>query len=183
MCLDIEHFIKVYLLTMIENNSKEDGYYIVDEFLKYIDENSKNKIIGNIVRNIGNPYCGELIQKYNITKDTKELTDFPIWAFIEIISFGQLRELYKFYHDLYSVTDSNDTIFLLQTVNQIRNAAAHSNCIINNLEPIHPDGVEFHEANYYVKEFLSNAGIGKSSRASKMNNPRSKTNCINYLCF
>lgn len=34
MCLDIEHFYKIQVLKDIENNSKEDGYSIVIEFLK-----------------------------------------------------------------------------------------------------------------------------------------------------
>lgn len=103
-----------------------------------------------------------------------KIEDFPIWAFIEVISFGVLRNFRKFYYDKYQIKDNYDINFLLITVNQLRNAVAHSNCIINNLYPIHPGSVNFYKPNYKVMQFLSKAKISNDMRNNKMKNPRLK---------
>lgn len=171
MTLDIEHYIKVDLLRNIETNESEDGYKIVQDYIKQNNIDGYNKIVQDIKKNIGNPYCGELLSKYGVYKDEVMIKDFPIWAFIEVISFGVLRSFCKFYYDKYKIKD-DDINFLLTTVNQLRNAVAHSNCIINNLYPIHPGSVNFYKPNYKVMKLLSKAQIAKSMRENKMKNPR-----------
>ncbi len=174
MTLDIEHYVKVNLLQHIESNQNEDGYQIVREFVEdSLAENGTSKIIRDIKKNAGNPYCGELLDKYRISESSK-IEDFPVWAFIEVISFGTLRRFNNFYYKKNNIKDKYDIRFLLITVNQIRNAVAHNNCIINNLYPIHPKSIKKFNANDRVMEFLSEAKIKKSMRSTKMKNPRLK---------
>ena len=178
MCLDIEHYSKVYLLKSVEENEKEDGYNIVDLFLnskseitiKNGQELKRNSVIENIARNVNSPYCKQLLEKYDINAKTKEISNFPVWAFVEVVPFGDFRELFKFYHKYYEIDDKEDIGFLLTTVNKLRNAVAHNNCVINHL--FSSVGREQHEPSRKVMKYLSNIGINSKMRSAKMSNPR-----------
>lgn len=120
MCLDIEHAIKVCLLRDITNNPKEDGYNIVRKFLA---NDRKFRILNNIKRHQSGTYCKDLIDKY--------YPYFPVWVFVELVSFGDLLYFYSFYQEQYGIKNLDSKI--LNVVRDIRNASAHSNCLINNL--------------------------------------------------
>lgn len=122
MALDIEHYLKVKLLHEIENNPTEDGYKIIQ---KFISKDPKLSSLRTIQSHKSSAYCKDLIDKY--------YPYFPAWVFVELISFGELAYLCDFYDELYSV-EIGDRI-LLNSVRDIRNACAHSNCLINNLVP------------------------------------------------
>ena len=123
MCLDIEHIIKVKLLNDITNNPKEDGYNVIKKFLAGDANHDNFKILKSIHAHKSGEYCKDLIEKY--------YPYFPAWVFVELISFGDLMYLCDFYKNLYNVSFVNNK--LMNTVRDIRNAAAHSNCLINNL--------------------------------------------------
>ena len=59
MCIDIEHDLKVLLLENLENDSGEDGYDIVDNFLS-----NNPYIVGKIEAASASPFTGNLINKY-----------------------------------------------------------------------------------------------------------------------
>ncbi len=120
MCLDIEHYLKVRLLHAIENNPAEDGYDIIRRFVS-IESNSY--ILKKIRNHKSSEYCKNLIEKY--------YPYFPAWVFVELISFGDLTYLCDFYKHLYGEEILNNKF--LNSVRDIRNAAAHSNCLINRL--------------------------------------------------
>lgn len=82
MCLDIEHYIKVTLLNKVKD--KEDGYQLVRKFV------TKNeRVLKNIYRHKASEYSHGLIENY--------YPFFPIWVFVELISFGDLTYLCEFY--------------------------------------------------------------------------------------
>lgn len=122
MCLDIEHSIKTKMLNFISLKSDEDGYGIVKKFL---DEKDTKKIIQNSISiHSSSDYCKDLIKKYN--------NQYPLWVFFEVISFGDLCKFYKFFcMELYP--GEFQYCDLLFQVRSLRNAAAHNNCLINNL--------------------------------------------------
>jgi len=122
MTLDIEHFLKVRLLSSIENNPDEDGYNIIQKFLA-VDNNSN--ALKEIQKHKSSAYCKDLIEKYD--------PDFPLWVFVELISFGRLAYLCDFYKQMYNIEIGNR--ILLNSVRDMRNASAHSNCLINKLKP------------------------------------------------
>lgn len=138
MCLDIEHCLKVNLLSDISANSSEDGYDIVKVFLQ------KNSfILRDIYYKRNSTYVKELISHYfcfdNIT-DNSQLTKLndddincPVWAFMEIIGFGEFLRFYDFYNSAYPKTNNKITNGTLNAVKSLRNACAHNNCIIYNL--------------------------------------------------
>ncbi len=132
MCLDIEHDLKRILLNDITLDTDEDGYKIVKEFLKQYD------IKEEIYKKQYSTYVGDLIKKFFVFEthlnakgkmsiDSMEVR-CPIWAFVEIISFGQLVNLFDFYYDTKSPIKIS-----LNPVKSLRNACAHNNCLINNL--------------------------------------------------
>ncbi|MBU5419593.1 Abi family protein [Acetanaerobacterium sp. MSJ-12] len=172
MCLDIEHFLKVRLIKAVENNTMgsgdEDGYKIVTDFLvdagrlDFGDRATNiSKRSGSISRKIRqnkkNPYCKGLMEKYK--------SDMPIWAFVEVISFGDLEDLISFYSESTGWEEPVDKMSL-DRVRQIRNAAAHSNCIINDLRP----SKTLVKTPLFITQFVSKAGIGEHIRGKKLSN-------------
>ena len=120
ICLDIEHAIKVKLLNEVTNNLDEDGYNIVRKFLA---QDIHFRVLKNIKSHKSGEYCKDLIEKY--------YPYFPIWVFVELISFGDLLYLCSFYEETYGVRIVNNK--LMNTVRDIRNASAHSNCLLNQM--------------------------------------------------
>ena len=120
MTLDIEHALKVRLLNEIENNPNEDGYHIIREFIA-----KDMSILKKIQSHKASDYCKGLIDSY--------FPYFPAWVFVELISFGGLAYLCEFYKEKYNVEIADK--ILLNSVRDIRNASAHSNCLINVLTP------------------------------------------------
>jgi len=81
---------------------------------------------GEINRNRRSVYCGDLIDKYD--------GRYPIWVFIEVISFGRLVSFYDFCANRFSDMSMKNNFYRLLTCKEIRNASAHSNCILNDLK-------------------------------------------------
>lgn len=118
MCLDVEHALKVDLVNDISINPKEDGYTLVKDFCS-----SRVRYLDKIEQHKKSVYTESIYGEYH--------PEYPIWVFLEIISFSDLIFLLKFYSNrypgrLYPV----DSLF--KVVN-LRNACAHSNCLINDL--------------------------------------------------
>ena len=133
MCLDIEHDLKRLFLNDVTLDEVEDGYEIVEKFLE---------LYGNIKEDIfkkrHSTYVGDLINKFftfetHIGANGNTIFDSvdvrcPIWAFVEIISFGDFVKLFDFYYGVESPIKIS-----LNPVKSLRNACAHNNCLINNL--------------------------------------------------
>ena len=127
MSLDIEHFIKVYILRLI-TESEEDGYSIVDEFKEYLCEKydeSLDRINGEIDRGKQTVYNKDLVEKYQ--------NGMPVWVYVEIIPFGRLISFCKFCSEKFVNKELEKMFYLLRACKEIRNAAAHNSCIINDL--------------------------------------------------
>ena len=152
MCLDIEHAIKVKLLEHATNNEKEDGYDIVRRF---IAQDDNMRVLKSIRSHKAGEYCKDLIAKY--------YPYFPIWVFVELISFGDLLYFCSFYEKTYGVQIVNN--MLMNTVRDMRNAAAHSNCILNQM-------TERIDVTKQVNSEISNfvKGMSDISKTSRVNN-------------
>lgn len=121
MCLDVEHHIKLMLISDMERNLQEDGYSVVNNF-----DFSQNIRTGFLLKARSSYDC-DLIQKHQSS------LDYPIYAFCELISFGELVKLYKFYQDSYPTRKTLPKFNLLYPIRNLRNASAHSNCLIYKL--------------------------------------------------
>lgn len=136
MCLDIEHSLKVSLLSDITANESEDGYSIVKDFL---DQNEY--ILKDIFYKSHSTYVGDLICKFfkfQVSNDEVKKTNIesveincPVWAFMEIITFGDFTKFYSTYYEQYPKKENY--IGVLNSVKSLRNACAHNNCLIHDL--------------------------------------------------
>ena len=124
IALDIEHYSKLKLLHCLENNKSEDGYSIVKDFMVNQGQN-KQVIEKRIIEKCNNCYVGDIIQHYD--------GNYPAWTLIEIISFGDYLKFYKFCADRWNDKDLLNDFYLMKDVKALRNAAAHNNCILNDI--------------------------------------------------
>ena len=144
--------IKVRLIKNITNNPSEDGYDIVR---KFIAQDDNLRILKNIRSHKSGEYCKDLIEKY--------YPYFPVWVFVELISFGDLLYFCSFYEKIYGVQIINNK--LMNTVRDVRNAAAHSNCLLNKMtEKI--DSTK--QVNNEISSFI--IGMKNISKTSRVNN-------------
>lgn len=160
MALDLDHHTKLQLLRKMDEYD-EDGYQVVRDYIDSLDEKQRKIFDGEINRNKGNIYCGDIIAKYEGA--------FPVWAFIEIVPFGRLVAFYGFCADRFADKLMKDTFYRLLTCKEIRNASAHSNCILNNLKA----RTATHRTNNAVTAALmAIEGMNKNFRKNRMSNAR-----------
>lgn len=158
--LDLEHYAKIRILGKVENIMKE-GYTLVEEYIQELkEENEYDYLEKELNKNIKGIYCGNLVKKY------KE--EYPIWVFIEIISFGRFIKFYKFVANKLQDREMIDEAYLLKNVRELRNACAHNNCILNELNA----NTTEYKTNYKILNQIAKIGISKKSRSKRMTNPR-----------
>ncbi len=150
MCVDIEHFLKVYMLRDF-NKTDEDGYDIIEEF-----DRRNPDVIREIINKKNGSTCSELISKYG--------NDFAIWNIVEVLSFRQTITLFTLYceRQLKNVKLEN----ALFSVRKLRNAAAHNNCLINNLQKTE-DFKYNRDVVQFIRDNISEIGDGKITRWMK----------------
>ena len=138
MCIDIEHALKVAVISDIEKNPSEDGYAIVDLFFA-----QNQDVLDSISKKVDSVFTGDLIKKYfefcyvvdlnNGTLRTEIYqADCPVWVLVEILAFNDFLRFVKFYEDFYPGR-LNANINLLNTVRNLRNACAHNNSCFSAL--------------------------------------------------
>lgn len=136
LTLDIERAAKMELLRKAEE-AEGDPYALVEDFLDAEAEKEADaKENGERYNGIDiakleesrrkDPYVGGLIDRYSEE-------GYPLWAFLELISFGNFNYLYMFSAKRFDDYDMEDNFYLLQVVKNLRNACAHGNCILNDL--------------------------------------------------
>lgn len=169
MIIDIEHYLKIKILNTIESIDEEDGYRIVNRYLEQDFYNVKfpKKVHNSIFKKVGSEYYQKIFSKYDLDKD-KKLENIPIWEFLEIITFGELVNFYDFYTNEYKLKDENKDVYILRDIVKLRNAVAHNNCILSELNM----KKNKYPPSYKVIQFLNNCNIGKDTRSKKFSNSR-----------
>lgn len=153
MSLDLEHFLKVKMLNDFINTD-EDGYKIIERFFS-IFPNLKNEL----VEKQKSSTCSALINK---NKD-----DWALWNIVEVLSFRHFIDLYQLFYSTYTFKDSYGN--MLMSIRLLRNAAAHNNCLINNLRPPFEREIT---PNWHVNsEMAKIPGIKSKTLSKKMVNP------------
>ena len=168
MIIDIEHYLKIRILNIVEELVDEDGYNIVNLYLEndYNDIKYPKKVHESIRKKVTNEYYDKIFSKYDIDGTTK-IENIPIWEFLEIITFGELINFFDFFTRQYNL-DDNKYIFILREVNKLRNAVAHNSCVLSELDK--KDNL--HRADTLVINYLQECGIGKENRTNKLRNSR-----------
>ena len=165
MALDIEHYTKVLIIQLIENAQGEDGYSIVAAFTSSLDPESEKRLKDEIRRNKTNAYCGGIVQKHD--------NNYPVWAFVEIIPFARLVNFCWFCSDRLGHRRLRKLHFLLLPIRAVRNAAAHNNCILNDLSSSGSNTEKTEAADQEVTRALGLVGtISRDTISSKMRNIR-----------
>lgn len=116
--LSIEHFLKVNLLKDVQERQLDEFQLTAD----YLSQYSRAK--DEIQERRNNCYVKDLLLKF-------DHPIYPIWVFLEVISFGEFVNFYRYYCQKYSCGPLDYKI--LYSVKNIRNAAAHNNCVIHKL--------------------------------------------------
>ena len=145
IALDVEHYLKVKLLNDISRNYEENGYNIVECFLKtfpYV----KDKIL----LKSKNSTCEKLI--------INNIDRFAAWNIVEVLSFGDFINFYRCYYETYSYVynEQDSMINNLMPVKFLRNAAAHNNCLLNTLRDNAYNGFTLNKS---VNSFITNLKI------------------------
>lgn len=155
MCLDIEHSIKVKLLDRLANIDNDDGYLFLKKYFN--KEDPDLFMIKRIKSHKSGEYCKNLIQKY--------YPYFPIYSILELISFGDLLHLCLFYEHEYGQSIIPNNKFM-NTVRDFRNAAAHSNCLLNHItERLEASKQPDSEITRFIASMNS---IGKNMRTNQL---------------
>lgn len=106
MCLDIEHYLKVYTIKFVQDNNKEDAYSIVTDFAAEMDrqyarsENRQGYLEQIEEESEKDEYRKDLVNRYR--------GNWPIWAFCEVIHFSDLIKLYVFARCRYACSGCMD---------------------------------------------------------------------------
>lgn len=169
MIIDIEHYLKIWILNIIENIDEEDGYRIVNMYLEkdFNDEKFPRKLHGSIFKKVGSEYYNKIFSKYDIDKD-KKLENIPVWEFLEIITFGELVNFYEFFSKEYNLKYEIRNVFILREVGKLRNAVAHNSCVLSDLDKKDNQ----YKPDHKVIEFLTKCDINKEARNLKLSNSR-----------
>jgi len=166
MIIDIEHYLKIRILNIIEDIDEEDGYNIVNKYLDK-DYNDKKRVHNSIFKKMGNEYYKKIFSKYDFDED-KIMINIPIWEFLEIITFGELVSFYEFFSENYELKSEYQNIFILREISKLRNAVAHNACVLSDL--VSKDNN--HRPDFKVQNYLRKCGITGSSGNKRLKNTR-----------
>ena len=169
--IDIEHYLKIKILNLIENIDEEDGYKIVNLYLEkdFNGDKFPRKVHNSIFKKVGSEYYQKIFSKYDIDKD-KKLENIPIWEFLEIITFGELVNFYDFFSKEYQLKKESKNIFILREIVKLRNAVAHNSCVLCDLDKKDNE----YAPDFKIVDYLNSCGIGKETRDNKLSNSRIK---------
>lgn len=132
MALDIEHFEKVKLLNALKNKN-DDGYRILRSYFVSLEtggpenEKERDKLLGEIENNRSSIYCRDMLSHIPAGQE------YPVWVFLEVITFGRFLSFLKFCADYFKDESLTNDYYMMKKVKSLRNAAGHSNCILNDL--------------------------------------------------
>lgn len=134
MCVDIEHYLKIFILNKTETILEEDGYNVVNCYLNddFSNEERPKRIHQSIYKKLNSSYSREILNKY-FDFDNERFKNIPLWEFLEIITFGELIDFYDYFIKKYNITQKFEYIFILKEIVKLRNAVAHNNCILSDL--------------------------------------------------
>ncbi|MCJ7843382.1 Abi family protein [Lederbergia sp. NSJ-179] len=123
MSLDIEHVVKTQILTDITNDSTEDGYSIVTDFLAH-DRTSIEYYMNALNKE----------SHYNYGLYVKHHENPPIWVLFEVMTFGGFVKFVEFYYRRKNNPLAYKEIQqVLRYVKNIRNTAAHNSPILMDI--------------------------------------------------
>ena len=123
MTLDIEHFQKVAVLRKVTERG-EDGYAIVSDYMASLNPSDRDYRLRELRMSAHSHYSAGIYEKYS--------GNMPVWAFLELTSFGTLIDFVRFCAERWGDKALLSSHYDLKGVKSIRNCAAHGSCMINS---------------------------------------------------
>lgn len=160
MALDIEHHIKLDLLRSLYDRG-EDGYSIVCDYRSSLTDAQRDIYDNEISRMNRNIYCGDLLRKYS--------SSLPVWVMFEVIPLGRLVSFYEFCANRFADKNMIYTYYQLLVCKEIRNASAHSSCILNDLRS---GSIRYRTSSKVTQAIASIPGMNRNLRRNRMSNNR-----------
>lgn len=113
----------MFLLQHFNNNAQENGYCIVQKFLRQYP-----KVQDEIVfKSRSNSFIQNLLQKYK--------NNLSLWNLLEVLDFGSFMKFFEVYFLEYSQDRKYHKYYSLAfSARILRNASAHNNCMLNTLK-------------------------------------------------
>ena len=172
MCSDIEHSLKVSLVTAIEKDDNQDGYTIVEDYIDGLTDVCRRSFLGGLARKSSSSYTGVLIKKNFSIKTLQrgkaiavaEYDDCPAWVFVELLSFGEFIDFYKYCVSFNIVEEMDGRV--LNQVRSLRNGCAHNDCLIVDFT----SKADVFAPREIVNEVLRITSISKKQRTKKLKN-------------
>lgn len=164
---DVERLAKTAIVARISEDPGEDGYGIVADFM----ESQQGRYQGYVKRDLslrmgaeieGDVYAGRIIAHYSEA--------MPVWAFLEVVTFGTLLAFYLFCSERWEDAAMREEHYILKGVKSVRNCCSHGSCILNGME-------KSYESDYalssLVYAWLNDNGVPNSkTRRAKLKNRR-----------
>lgn len=152
--LDIEHSLKTFLMKKATENVETDGYDIIESFMQSTEDNDYSYTLTK--EDIFKKASNSKSYQYNLYQTHKDCP--PIWAAIEVMSFGDLIELFIYYFTRFPEDDINISSIrgLLTGVKKIRNSSVHNNPFLFDLSSGNLDTI-----NSYLRKYVQEGRIGE----------------------
>ncbi len=122
LTIDFEHYLKVKLVNDCQNNPKDDGFNVVQDFL---ENNPQTKTSMQTTARLAS-YNGISFEKY--------VENPAVWNFVEMINFFDFINFYSFYYAHFKIDCSYTKHF--DSVRRLRNASAHNVCMLSSFRPV-----------------------------------------------
>ena len=122
MTLDFEHYLKVKLVNDSQENPADDGYTVVENFLK---GHARSRAVVENYNSSSSFYNRKVFDNYQ--------ERHTVWSLSELLGFSDFIDFYSFYYRYFQLKCEYTPHF--DSVRRLRNAAAHNACMLCNLKP------------------------------------------------
>lgn len=189
LALDIEHALKSLIISLITDDTGEDGFKIIDDYNHYEQNNFEKSIDKNtniLPADKDKEKAKYISVKDKILKDIKNKRDYnydlyaknknrlSVWILIEMMSYGQLSSFIKFYVETnrHKSTQLKKAAQFLHFSKNVRDSAAHSRPILLNVTEENQLGGynEDKKAKLQLKDYLIQCGVHKRVAARLLTN-------------
>ena len=127
---------------------------------------------GEIKRSSRNPYAHGVYEKY--------ADCMPVWAFLELTSFGTLADFVRFCGNRWGVKSLVRAHYDLKKVKSVRNCAAHGSCIIN----VFAEGENSrHTTSVDTLDAVARVSLSKATRKKWMRNSATQEIAITLVRY
>lgn len=157
MCLDIEHIAKLKIIHAVENSDDISSCALVEDY-KNSHAAKYNEILQ---RTNNNCYTNNLKIKYE--------NNMPIWVFLELTTFATNCYLFSYVANKINNDEMKKEGYILYEIKNLRNACAHSNCLLNDLKP---NNIKYTNSKKILSVVSKIPTISESTRKSKLSNQR-----------